>query len=496
MSEPKALLDRLNFINLDNAAKARLLGLKPVLMKRLPGALQKFYEKLQGEAHLRRLFKDDAAVSSAKARQGSHWDMISDGQFDERYLAAVTKVGEIHARIGLEPRWYIGGYAMILENLVAAVLEARWPARKWFGRQPDSQSTAEELAALVKATFLDMDLAISVYLEASERGRLAAEAKSKAASEAVMRALAEALAGLAAADLTTRISDNLPAEFAQLRTDFNGAIERLAGAFGGIQNNVGIINSGVAEITSASDDLARRTETQASSLEETNAALGEITKSVKLASGGVTKANVAVRAANEAAKHTSSVVGEAVAAMNKIETSSREIGQIIGLIDEIAFQTNLLALNAGVEAARAGDAGRGFAVVASEVRALAQRSAEAAKAIKGLISVSSEQVVQGVTLVRETGTALESIVGNVGEIDGLMGEIAASAEKQAVALHEINSAMGQMSQSIHQTAAMVEESTAAAHSLKAETAELQGAVGVFKIKAGGRVAGKRALEKV
>jgi methyl-accepting chemotaxis protein len=174
-------------------------------------------------------------------------------------------------------------------------------------------------------------------------------------------------------------------------------------------------------------------------------------------------------------------VRQAVAAMSEIEQSAQQISQIIGVIDEIAFQTNLLALNAGVEAARAGDAGRGFAVVASEVRALAQRSAEAAKEIKVLISSSTQQVGQGVHLVGETGEALQRIVGRVAEIDSLVGEIAASAQEQATGLAEVNGAVNQMDQVTQQNAAMVEESTAASHALANEAEALAGSVARFKI---------------
>jgi methyl-accepting chemotaxis protein len=167
--------------------------------------------------------------------------------------------------------------------------------------------------------------------------------------------------------------------------------------------------------------------------------------------------------------------------MSAIETSSKQIGQIIGVIDEIAFQTNLLALNAGVEAARAGDAGRGFAVVASEVRALAQRSADAAKEIKALISASTQQVGQGVELVGETGRALDRIVKQVNEISGVVTEIAASAQEQAAGLNQVNTAVNQMDQVTQQNAAMVEESTAASHALSREADELSRLVGQFKV---------------
>jgi methyl-accepting chemotaxis protein len=186
------------------------------------------------------------------------------------------------------------------------------------------------------------------------------------------------------------------------------------------------------------------------------------------------------------------VVRQAIAAMGGIETSSRQIGQIIGVIDEIAFQTNLLALNAGVEAARAGDAGRGFAVVASEVRALAQRSAEAAKEIKGLISASAAQVTQGVDLVGATGKSLGRIVTQVAEIDTVVSRIAVSAQEQASALHQVNTALNQMDQVTQQNAAMVEETTAAAHMLNQESDELARLVGRFQT---GESEGSRADRK-
>src|SRR5690606_2699438 len=181
------------------------------------------------------------------------------------------------------------------------------------------------------------------------------------------------------------------------------------------------------------------------------------------------------------AEKSGAVVREAVEAMAQIEKSSQQIGQIIGVIDEIAFQTNLLALNAGVEAARAGDAGKGFAVVASEVRALAQRSAEAAKEIKDLISTSTHQVDQGVDLVGQTGSALEKIVAQVGEITGLVTEIAASAREQSTGLAEVNTAVNQMDQVTQQNAAMVEQSTAASHHLAQEADELAGLVAKFRL---------------
>ena len=305
----------------------------------------------------------------------------------------------------------------------------------------------------------------------------------------VVQSLADALDHLAQGDLAYRIERTFPPEFEQLRADFNGAIGRLSQTLNQIIGGAGMIRSGAGEISAAADDLSRRTEQQAASLEETAAALDQITVTVrKTASGAKTAAEV-VLAARGDAQTSGEVVRQAVEAMSEIEDSSQQIGQIIGVIDEIAFQTNLLALNAGVEAARAGEAGKGFAVVASEVRALAQRSANAAKEIKALIDTSGAQVESGVRLVGETGAALQRIVDRVAEIDALVGEIAASAQEQATGLHQVNSAINEMDQVTQQNAAMVEQSTAASHSLAQEAEGLAESVARFRVGDEGSEAG-------
>lgn len=248
-----------------------------------------------------------------------------------------------------------------------------------------------------------------------------------------------------------------------------------------VTESSGAIARSTGEVSSASDQLSKRTEQQAASLEQSAAALDEITASGKKASEGAALASEAVTATKMDAQKAGAVVRRTVEAMGNIETSARQINQIIGVIDEIAFQTNLLALNAGVEAARAGDSGRGFAVVASEVRALAQRSAGAAKEIKALISKSADQVADGVQLVAETGKSLEQIVGQVEHISALVIDIAAGAREQSVGLSEVNTAINSMDQATQQNAAMVEETSAASHSLNQEAVNLANLMGQFKI---------------
>jgi len=326
--------------------------------------------------------------------------------------------------------------------------------------------------------------------QTAERNRLAEE-RAKA-----MDTLGAGLQRLADGDLTTRLADVFPPQFVKVRDDFNHAAERLMLTVRTVVASADAIQSGTREISTASNDLSARTEQQAASLEQTAAALDEITATLKKSAEGARHASEVVANADLDAKNGAVVVRQAVSAMDAIAKSSHQIGQIIGVIDEIAFQTNLLALNAGVEAARAGDAGKGFAVVASEVRGLAQRSADAAKEIKGLISTSAGQVDSGVKLVAETGKALERIIAQVSEINQVVADIAAGAREQANGLQEVNSAINQMDQVTQQNATMVEESTAASRSLSQETTQLSSLVDQFQLgRARGGADLRRELQK-
>ena len=307
-----------------------------------------------------------------------------------------------------------------------------------------------------------------------------ASARIAAQQVAVVDALAAGMDRLASGDLTVRLTEAFAPDYERLRSDFNRTADQLAKTLGAIAETTSAIRTGTGEITSAADDLSRRTEQQAASLEQTAAALEQITTTVRKTAESASHARDIVVATQAGAQASSQVVQDAVAAMTMIEKSAKEISQIIGVIDEIAFQTNLLALNAGVEAARAGDAGRGFAVVASEVRALAQRSAQAAKEIKALISTSSQQVGRGVDLVGATGRSLSQILAEVGKINDVVGEIAASAQEQSSGLREVSTAVNQMDQITQQNAAMVEQSTAASHSLASEITELDRLTGSFR----------------
>lgn len=331
---------------------------------------------------------------------------------------------------------------------------------------------------LERAVFLGTDVTETRHAvrEADEtRARISKE------QQRVVEALGLALQNLSEGDLTTDIEEVFPEEYEALRRNFNGATASLKTAIGAVMQNAESIRHETSEITSAADDLSRRTEKQAATLEETAAALDKLTSSVMSAAESADAASKMSADAQQNAEQGGDVAREAVRAMDEIKTSSQEISKITSVIDDIAFQTNLLALNAGVEAARAGDAGRGFAVVATEVRALAQRSSEAAREINALISASGDQVRQGVDLVDRTGNALAAIVNSVSDISERVSAIAASAREQSNGLSEVNTAVNELDHVTQQNAAMFEETTAASHALTAEADGLAAAVSAFRM---------------
>ncbi|MBA3042308.1 MAG: methyl-accepting chemotaxis protein [Alphaproteobacteria bacterium] len=336
-------------------------------------------------------------------------------------------------------------------------------------------------AAVEKRALESSSAEASQRNEQEREARAAAIAADNAAVKRAVDQLALGLNRLSEGDLSVTIAEAFPGDLERLRADFNQTTNRLQSVMGEIASNSSSIRANGLQMRSAADDLARRTEQQAASLEETSAALDEITATVRNATERAEEASHMVDNAKVYAERSGSVVSDAMAAMERIEDATGEIGKIINVVDEIAFQTNLLALNAGVEAARAGEAGKGFAVVAQEVRALAGRAAEAARDIKTLVGRSSAEVKTGVELVTAAGEALHRIGEDVLRINEHVKSIVTSAREQSVGLSEINSAVGQMDQVTQQNAAMVEQTNAASHTLAGDAENLSRLVGQFKM---------------
>ena len=397
-------------------------------------------------------------------------------------LSALSMIAVTQADAGRGPPMpVIAGFFVALTALVG-VLSSRLISDPYV-------DTVERMEALAAG---DLDTAI-VYTDHRDcvgrmnramtvfRDNARAVNAASAAQTLIVGSLGAGLSRLAQGDLSQRIEEAFPVDYAQLRTDFNGAIDALNEALAAVSRSTTGIRTASSEFRAASDDLSHRTEQQAASLEETAASMDEITSTVRETASSAARVNAVVGDTKQEAEESGQVVRQAVTAMGGIERASQEISEIISVIDGIAFQTNLLALNAGVEAARAGDAGKGFAVVASEVRALAQRSAEAAKDVKTRIFASSQQVANGVALVDDAGRSLDRIMTRIAEISTLVGAIAASAKQQAAGLQQVNIAVSEMDNVTQQNAAMAEESSAAARGLASEADELAHHVARFRL---------------
>ena len=355
----------------------------------------------------------------------------------------------------------------------------------------DAETRARELNRMARALLVFQRQAIE---KLDLKGRARAErdlnetARRKAAGDAIEAerdrvcvSFGAALARLAGKDLAFRMTEDVPGAYRKLQSDFNQALDEIATALGRVQISAQAIAEGAKEITTASDDLASRTERQAATLEESTASMRDLAGAINSTAQSSINTKDIITLAKSDATASREVVEKTVGAIAGIMDSSQQIARIVGMIDEIAFQTNRLALNAGVEAARAGEAGRGFAVVASEVRGLAQRSADAAKEIKALIHKSSSEVANGVDLVNATGKAFERIQSQISVIDGGIANIAAEAVDQSSTLKRVNTAIGGIDQTTQQNAAMAEQATAACRSLAIESERLAEMVSEFRL---------------
>ncbi|MFC3656247.1 HAMP domain-containing protein [Xanthomonas hyacinthi] len=439
-------------------------------------------------------------------------------QMLKRFSSETEKMAELHAGEDVShhmPEDFPGVYGELAKRINTMLFEhldsigdamqvlaeyANGDLRRDARRLPGSRAILHQIMDAAKASLLAINTEIKRMAAAAAAGDFSARGDAEhfqhdfrlmvqglnammQASDVNLGKLSTLLQAIAAGDLSARMHGEFHGVFASMRDDANATADQLADVVGRIQAVALSINTTTTEIATGNDDLSRRTEQQAASLEETAASMEELTSTVKQNAEHARQANQLAVGAAAVASQGGEVVGQVVATMSGIETSSRKIADIISVIDGIAFQTNILALNAAVEAARAGEQGRGFAVVASEVRTLAQRSANAAKEIKGLIDDSVTRVAEGSALVDRAGQTMQEIVSSVQRVTDIMGEISAASQEQSSGIEQINQTVTQMDEATQQNAALVEEASASARALEEEARRLSEAAAVFRLGA-------------
>ncbi|MEN7537925.1 globin-coupled sensor protein [Aurantiacibacter flavus] len=455
--------DRSRFFDLSEDDLRSFSAVAKHVARHAPAALDDLYATISTRPELREKFTSAEHMSHAKQAQLSHWQALFAGKPEEDQVARSRKIGFIHAKIGLEPSWYIGGYARVLGHVIHGMAGSSL-IQRLLGR-----GLASKLSGLIKMALLDMELALSAYFIAEQTKRTQA-----------LDELAAGLNRMADGNFAQGLGE-LPPEYATIAADFERMRKSVNDALSDVSSAAESIDRGATEIRQATDDFAIRTQTTAATLEETSATTKSLASDVEDTAKASREMSSALAETLATADTGRSTVSEAVEATRNAEASTSEISKIIEVIEGISFQTNLLALNAGVEAARAGESGKGFAVVASEVRALAQRSADAARDIKDLITKSVEQVSRCSTLVAQSGDAFGDINDRVASLNDLAQQLADITKSQSGLLSQTTVAVSEMERSTQNNAAMVEQSSAAANVLANEANRMTSLVRQFAL---------------
>lgn len=429
-----SLRDRLRFAGLENAHGDALRAHRQTLERHVETALRDLFQRFQTFPDAARHFQSERQIDRLHDLQSSHWSVLTDARFDGLYAERVKVLADSESQMGLDPRWRIAGHSVVMETVVNGLIEEYWPKSILPGA---GKARRKELATLISAflrtSMIDAEIGVSLRFNELRHahGRALAEQRKEDRAE-LDRVFGDAIRGLSRLDFSARVSEDVPDAWRDMADTLNGALDEIQTHLAAAAHRADEGGRLVGTLASGANALSARSSEQSANLLATANALGGIVERVRQTLGETRKAQSAAIATQDSVTRSGSIVGEAMSAMADIEASAEKIGQIIGVIDEIAFQTNLLALNAGIEAARAGDSGRGFAVVAQEVRALAQRSADAAREIKQLVTGTKAQVEVGVEHVHRTQDAIGSIVRQVEGINdaitGIVRESAVDAE--------------------------------------------------------------------
>ncbi|MFJ6327461.1 MULTISPECIES: globin-coupled sensor protein [unclassified Rhizobium] len=438
-----SLRDRLRFAGLDAGQCEALRRNRPMLEAHLKSGLRDLFHRFQTFPDAARNFASENQLERLQDLQSSHWDVLTDARFDSLYAERVKVLSDSESKMGLDPRWHVAGHGVMLEHILAGLLDEMGGRAILPGAKRRARELKELVTSVVRLVMVDVEIAVSLRFNELRIGHQRALAEQRLADRNEAAGLfAELANGLADRDLTARLPADCPEAYMEVAEALNAALEDIRQQFAALSSGVQAAEATTDAIARTSRSFVENSAEHAQGLAASARQLAELADHVRGNAASTRSAERAAASTRTAAEDSGRIVGQAISAMADIETSAEKIGQIIGVIDEIAFQTNLLALNAGIEAARAGDSGRGFAVVAQEVRALAQRSADAAREIKVLVTGTKAQVDAGVQMVGRTQDAIGSIVRQVTDINDAISGIAAASDVQVAGLNSLSTDIG------------------------------------------------------
>ena len=478
-----SLRDRLRFAGLDGDHCELVRRYRPTLDQHVKAGLRDLFHRYQSFPDAARNFASERQVERLHDLQTSHWEVLTDARFDSLYAERVKVLSDTESKMNLDPRWHVAGHAVVLEHLVGGLVEELGGRSLMPGSRKRAEEVSDLINALIRLVMVDVEIAVSLRfneLRVAHHRQLAEQRQAdQAEAVAVFRDVVQALSDR---DLTGRVSGEVPEAYCEVTGSLNAALEEIRTLMATHATRTASAEAATGRLAADAEAFARSGDEHSRHLHETAQALAGLADGVRRNAGTTRTAQQAAVATRTSVEESGTVVSQAISAMTDIEASAEKIGQIIGAIDEIAFQTNLLALNAGIEAARAGDSGRGFAVVAQEVRALAGRSADAAREIKTLVSGTKSQVAAGVQMVGRTQDAIAGIVRQVTDINAAISEIADETDTHARQLGGVSDEVGTLAEGVASNARLATSAGAEAADLQTIISELGETIRAFRVE--------------